>query len=303
MENSYFFNSMNGDRTYQATDFANFYSQFLNEGIYGNGGQTTLKVIADGTDMRVNITAGPAVVQGYMYENTATIYLTHDAAEPTYDRIDRVVLRLDKTAENRFIKAFVKKGSPASSPVAPTLQRDDYIYEISLAQVRITAGKSYIEQSQIKDERGNRDVCGYNYKTGQETFVNLNGSPVQTLPAATVTKIQFSSINESSNGGEFDQALFRFNVPTDGIYLISVLLNATNLLTNEYLDARLFVNQSYSVKMGEAWGGSTATAHHNTIGGTIAKKLVKGDYIEIFSYASKSTNIDGYSKWSVVKLV
>ena len=53
---------------------------------------------------------------------------------------------------------FLKE--PAEEPEAPKLTRDENIYEISLAQIRIIAGKSFIGETEVMDERFNEDVCG-----------------------------------------------------------------------------------------------------------------------------------------------
>src|SRR5690606_28800418 len=99
-------------------------------------------------NMTVTLGAGYCFANGYMYENTAALDLTHDIAHTTYDRIDRVVIRFDHNPSERKVYAYIKKGTPASSPVAPSLTRDDYVYELSVARVLIIAGKSYIEQYQ-----------------------------------------------------------------------------------------------------------------------------------------------------------
>lgn len=153
MEQSYFFNDVDGDRSYNADDFAKYFRQFLSDGVYKHNAQPNLAVTSNGMDMTTTLDVGNAFIQGYMYENSEPLSLTHDAADSTLDRIDRVVLRLDKYAASRNIKSFVLKGTASSSPVAPSLQQDDFIYEISLAQVRIEAGKSFIDQAQITDER------------------------------------------------------------------------------------------------------------------------------------------------------
>lgn len=157
-----FFDSAADDaRTYQASDFAMYFSQFIGNGIMYNESGPNLQVKTPGMNMTTYVDPGFCAINGRLYENTAALYLTHDTADPTLDRIDRVVLRLDLTAQNRFIKAFIKKGAPASSPVAPDLQRDDFVFEVSLAKVRIIAGKSFIETSQISDERFDINYCGY----------------------------------------------------------------------------------------------------------------------------------------------
>ncbi|NBI30731.1 hypothetical protein [Chengkuizengella marina] len=156
-----FFNSTDEDiRSYESQDFANYFSNFLSSGVYHQNDIPTLEVKADGEDMRVFIEAGNAFIKGFSYENDDDLSLSIDLTEPDMDRIDRVVVRLDKSIDNRYVRTFVIKGTASSNPEPPELTRDDWIHEISLAQVRITAGKSFIEQSQITDERFNKDVCG-----------------------------------------------------------------------------------------------------------------------------------------------
>src|SRR5690625_885545 len=110
--------------------------------------------------MVVGVSSGSAMIEGHQYTNTDTKDLTVDGADSASDRIDRVVLRLDSNTDKRYIKAFIKKGETSSNPVPPELERTDYIYELSLAQVRIEAGKSFIDSSQITDERGDNDLMG-----------------------------------------------------------------------------------------------------------------------------------------------
>lgn len=154
-ELSRFFNSIPGDeRTYQANDFAQFFKNFL-----GNGFFEGLGVKTD-TNMVVRLKPGSAMIEGHEYTNTSDKLLTHAHPDATNDRIDRIVLRLDRNTDKRYIKAFVKQGEASTSPKPPALTRNDYVYELSLAQVRIIAGKSYIDESQITDERGDHRVCG-----------------------------------------------------------------------------------------------------------------------------------------------
>ena len=150
-----FFNTIPGDeRTYQAEDFAQFFGNFLGNGFFEGLGVTA------NNDMTVNVAPGSAMVEGHEYTNTSTKTLTLDLADSTNDRIDRIVLRLDRNTDKRYIKTLVKKGMVATDPKPPSLERNDYIWELSLAQVRIEAGKSYIDGSQITDERGDIDLCG-----------------------------------------------------------------------------------------------------------------------------------------------
>lgn len=157
-----FFNSAPGDeRWHYASDFADYFGSVLSSGLISNGDSPVgLQVTVNNGTMTTSVAIGKAIVKGYSYENTTPLTLTHSIPEQTLDRIDRVVLRLDLKNASRFIKVFVKEGVSALEPVPPSLQRDQYIYELSLAQVRIRKNTSSIVVSDIKDERADENLCG-----------------------------------------------------------------------------------------------------------------------------------------------
>jgi hypothetical protein len=150
-----FFNSATGDtRQYRAEEFAELFSSFFNSGLANTGSGIGLKANA-GTGMSVNIDSGYGIVKGYYYKNDTNLSLSIDAADSALNRIDRIVLRLDLAA--RTIKTAVKKGSLASTAVAPLLQRDSSVYELSLAQVKVNAKATTVV---VLDERLDKSVCG-----------------------------------------------------------------------------------------------------------------------------------------------
>jgi hypothetical protein len=161
MERYRFFDSVDGEdeRQYTADEFAEYFRQFIRNGIFTGG--DNLKVETDEQDMKVFIKPGYAFIEGYLYKiDTEPLVMQHNIADPSLNRIDRIVIRLDKTLENRYVKAFILEGTPAETPQVPELTRNSNVYEISLAQIEIIAGKSFIESYQITDERLNNDVCG-----------------------------------------------------------------------------------------------------------------------------------------------
>ena len=157
-----FFDSIDGEdeRYYTADEFAEYFRQFIRNGVF-NGSGDNLQVGTEGVDMKTHILPGYAWIEGYLYKVVAEpLELHHQSADASYNRMDRVVLRLDKTLEHRYVKAFVLTGEPAETPEVPALTRQENVYELALAQVEIIAGKSFIEPYQITDERLNSDVCG-----------------------------------------------------------------------------------------------------------------------------------------------
>jgi hypothetical protein len=157
LEKSSFFNSIAGDRKYQASDFAAFFSSLLTNGVFPDP-STNLQVMSNG-DMTVTIKVGKAWVNGYVYINDSDLILPVTVADGVLKRIDRVVIQYSTI--NREIKIKIKKGTFASSPVAPILQRDADIYELGIADISIVNGSTSITQANITDLRLNTTYCGW----------------------------------------------------------------------------------------------------------------------------------------------
>lgn len=159
-----FFNSNETDkRYYQAQDFAEYFGSVLSSGLLHTDEVPNLVVSVEAGTMNTVITPGNAIIKGHLYENTTPLKLTHTIPEPTQDRIDRVVLRLDLKNNSRFIKLFVKEGVSAASPTAPSLTRDQFVYELSLAQIRVRKNTVQLLGSDLIDERLDEDLCGLVY--------------------------------------------------------------------------------------------------------------------------------------------
>lgn len=158
-EKSGFFDSTADDiRAYPARDFAEYFARLLTNGVF-NGG-TNLEVTAAGNDANVRLNVGYAWINGYVYSvYDSPIMLSIEPAS-TMDRIDRVVLRLDTSIPIRAIRAIILQGAPNTNPTVPPLVRSGNIYDISLAQIRVKANSTIIQQSNITDERLDQNVCG-----------------------------------------------------------------------------------------------------------------------------------------------
>jgi len=159
-----FFNSAPGDeRWHYASDFADYFGDVLSSGLLHKDGTPNLQVKVNVGTMQTYVEAGKALIQGYQYQNTTPLFLAHGLPEANLDRIDRIVLRLDKRNNARFIRLFVKEGVSATNPVPPSLQRDQYVFELSLAQIRLTKNTSSLEPLKLVDERMKEDLCGIVY--------------------------------------------------------------------------------------------------------------------------------------------
>lgn len=152
-----FFNSVGGDRKYNADDISNFFVKLISDGVFAT--PATCMQVTAGTGLNVSVAAGWGFIKCRWVCNTAPYPLALDAADVLLPRIDRIVMRLNMT--DRLIEIAVKKGTAASSPIAPALTRNDDVWELSLAQIAVAANATAISQADITDERNDSDVCGY----------------------------------------------------------------------------------------------------------------------------------------------
>lgn len=164
MERYKFFNSAPGDpRTYQAADFADYFGSVLSTGLLHTDNIPGMSVSVETGSLNTVVSAGKAIMKGHLYENTADYTLAHTLPEVDLDRIDRVVLRLDLSNAERSIKLRVLTGTPSATPVAPALTRNTFIYEISLAQIRVRANTVQLLADDLVDERLDEDLAGLVY--------------------------------------------------------------------------------------------------------------------------------------------
>jgi hypothetical protein len=156
IEKSSFFNSSNGDRAYNAADFAAYFGDLVSNGIFYRNANN-LKA-APGVGFAVEVAPGSAFINGYRYENTAAMSLQLATADGVNPRIDRVVLRLDSVA--RSIKLAVVTGVAAKTPAAPALTRNADIYELGVADITIPQAATTVAAANIADIRLNTALCG-----------------------------------------------------------------------------------------------------------------------------------------------
>ncbi len=156
------FDSTNGvERTYIASELATVFRAFGGTGV--SSLDDDLKVSPQGNTMTTLVSPGLAMIKGYVYElqdDGGAVYACEHEPSAGSDRIDRVVLKLDLDPDVCAISMGVRTGTPGSSPSAPTLMRSETVYEISLAQIKISAGASSILETDIIDERPDESLCG-----------------------------------------------------------------------------------------------------------------------------------------------
>ena len=154
-----FFNSINGDRAYNATDLNMPYNKLLTNGVIPDV-SSALQVTAS-SGLMVAVQPGNGIFGDGWAHNDAAVTLNLQPAHAVLNRIDLVVMRRDDNEEVRDTNLFVLTGTPAAEPVAPTVERSAYIKEYALAEVYVAAGATQITQSAITDTRADTTRCGW----------------------------------------------------------------------------------------------------------------------------------------------
>lgn len=148
------------DREYSAAVFAHYFSLLVKNGVFPDP-STGMQVKASSSpDMHVSVQPGSGWINGYYItvpEDSPEV-LTVPTANPSLSRIDSVIMGLNYV--DRGIQLYIKSGAVSASPIPVSLQRDNDLYEMELAQITVAAGVASISQANITDMRTNASRCG-----------------------------------------------------------------------------------------------------------------------------------------------
>ncbi len=190
------------DRTYSSADYCDNLATIIKSGVRYSEDDDLKITAANG--MYLTLAAGRAWINGhYFYSDTAeTNLLISTAPTGELSRIDAVVLRLDTSEEVRAIYPDIVKGTAAAEPVAPTLTRNDTIYEIALAYVKVNANAREITDDNITDMRSNNSVCGWASSVTPAIMSMLQEYTWREVLTTSTTTITFNIPQFNADGGD-----------------------------------------------------------------------------------------------------
>lgn len=150
----------NYDREYSADVFAHYFSLLVKNGVFPDPSTGMQVKASTNPDMHVTVQPGSGWINGYYITvpDDAPEVLTVPTANPSLSRIDSVIMGLNFV--DREIQLYIKSGAVSASPSAVSLQRDNDLYEMELAQITVAAGVASISQANITDMRQNTSRCG-----------------------------------------------------------------------------------------------------------------------------------------------
>lgn len=165
-----FFNSVNGDRTYDAEDMNSILSGVITEGVYSTIGDR-FNVTANGSG--VNVGSGRAWLFDHWIYNDSIFSIpdgsdqpstssttVHDdvpPAHPSLNRYDAVIISVSTATSNRYCKLMIATGIPSSStnPAKPGMADSSTVRHYPVAYIYRPAGTNAITASRISYNVGN----------------------------------------------------------------------------------------------------------------------------------------------------
>lgn len=149
-----FYNSVYGDRVYNAEQFSAIFDGLIADGVYETYGNKFIVGASNPASMSVNVGTGRAWFNHTWTVNDAMLTLTLSESDLNNPRIDVVVLEVNRETDVRANSIKIITGTPAASPVAPALINSGDVHQYPLAEIRVDARVTAITQASITNKVG-----------------------------------------------------------------------------------------------------------------------------------------------------
>ena len=138
-----FFNSVDGDRKYNAEQMSTYFDGLVSDGIYQSVGGKFY--VSAGAGLSVNVSTGRALIECHWLKNDNVLTITLDSADVQNDRKDLIVIKLDYSARTMGVEYISG---------AESVKNTETVKYLVLAKITVPAGATTITQANIKDIRG-----------------------------------------------------------------------------------------------------------------------------------------------------
>lgn len=154
-----FFNSLNGDRMYNADQMSDMFKGLITNGVYESIGKKL--AVEPNENMTIQINTGRGWFGGRWVNNDSPFLYTLEESDVVLNRYCAVCIRVDLTESGRTAEPVFKYSELATEPIKPTMERTEKVQEYCLAYVYIKAQATEITAADIEDTRFSTDLCGW----------------------------------------------------------------------------------------------------------------------------------------------
>lgn len=153
-----FYNSVSGDRKYNAEQMSAIFNYLITDGVLMDYGKKFQ--VDPGSGRQIIVRSGWAWFDSTWTENDNDLPLAIETPDVSYRRYDAVVIEVNKNQGVRNNTIKIVKGVPSANPVKPTLENTTYIKQHAVAYITVNAGATSIAVGDIERMVG-KSACPY----------------------------------------------------------------------------------------------------------------------------------------------
>lgn len=275
-----FFNSVDGDRKYNAEQMSTYFDGLVSDGIFQSVGKKFS--VTAGAGLTVNVDTGRALIECHWLKNDNVLTISLDSADVQNDRKDLIVIKLDYSARTMGIEYISG---------AESVKNTEAVKYLTLAKITVPAGATTITQANIKDIRGSA-LCPWvtglvkqvdtsdlfsQYEKAYEEMVQqmINWWADRRNAFDTWFNSLTTSLNVNLNLTK-QEFSYTTTSETDIIPLVSDYQNTDILLV--HVNGVLFADTEYTIEAGNIKLAKTITAG-NTVTQILIKSVIGGDVV------------------------
>ena len=273
-----FFNSVDGDRKYNAEQMSTYFDGLVSDGIFQSVGKKFS--VTAGAGLTVNIDTGRALIECHWLKNDNVLTISLDSADVQNDRKDLIVIKLDYSARTMGIEYISG---------AESVKNTETVKYLTLARITIPAGATTITQANIKDYRGSASCPWVTGLVKQVDTADLFSQYEKAYEEMVQQMINWWADRRNAFNTWFNSLTTSLNVnlnltkqefsytttaETDIIPLVSDYQNTDILLV--HVNGVLFADTEYTIEAGNIKLAKTITAG-NTVTQILIKSIIGGD--------------------------
>ena len=149
-----FYNSINGDRKYDAIQMSSIFDGIIQDGVFGNIGEHFACTAASGMSVRVG--TGRAWFNHTWTLSDTPIIIPVASADLLLTRIDAVVLEINREKEIRANSIKYVKGTPSEDPKYPSLNNTGLVSQYPLCYICVPKELSALTNEHIENAVGTK---------------------------------------------------------------------------------------------------------------------------------------------------
>lgn len=143
-----FYNSVSGDRKYNADQMSAIFNYLITDGVLESMGSQYR--VDPGTGRQILVQPGWAWFDSTWTLNDSALPLAIPTPDISYARIDAVVIETDKSTDKRMNSIKLVIGTPSANPVKPTLANTALVKQHVIAYVKVRAATTSIASGDIE---------------------------------------------------------------------------------------------------------------------------------------------------------